>query len=102
MLAGIRVVALLELLERIGCTGRLMLHRGCATLSLDLIHGRIVAEGARRTFAVTCEWRDGEFELLPISFAGHPPTCSVAELALHMAHEIDERARQQVVETVRG
>ena len=102
-LSGVRLMPLLELMERIGCTGRLMLFRGCATLSFDWIHGRIVAAGAHRTYSIASEWRDGEFELLPISFVGQPPTVSVAELALEVAREIDERSPRKLANsTARG
>jgi hypothetical protein len=100
-LAGLPVLQLLELMERIGCTGRLLLFRDCATLNLDWFHGRVIVRGARRAFAIASQWHDGDFELLPITFDGNPPTLSVAELTIDVAREIDERSRQSMASAAR-
>lgn len=100
-LCDIDLVTVLELIERASSTGRLLLTRGYTTLNLDWIRGRIIADGAIRTFAIVAGWQDGRFELLPVAFDGRQTTYSVTELRLEAAYRADQKALCELARTAR-
>ena len=87
-LAVIGVVPLLELLERSGRSGRLVLRHGAAWVAIDWVQGRIAGgrafdgDGACRALEIALAWQDGTFELLPVAFDGPRADYTVAQLLL--------------------